>query len=168
MSTLRRRQAKRPDPPPSSGPQRRPPPSRRISAPLLPQSAARQSVVATWTRRSSRKAARSTADGRPEVPAHACCDQPSMGGASAGLECLDGDFGPPCPTPAISRDECTRRTWIGGTTRYLSIQCRRGFGRRRRCARTFSDPFMRHSNHDNSWPLIHLLDCLMVRPGEWQ
>jgi hypothetical protein len=33
-------------------------------------SAARQSVVASWTRRSSRKAARSTAAGRPDVPAH--------------------------------------------------------------------------------------------------
>jgi len=80
-----------------------------------------------------------------------------MGSAGTSLECLNGDFGPPCPTPAISRSECTRRTRIGGTTCCLSIHCRRGFGRRRRCARTFPDRFMPHSNRATSKPLIDSL-----------
>jgi hypothetical protein len=35
------------------------------------------------------------------------------GKTNAGLECLDGDYGPTCRTPAISRGECTGRTTIG-------------------------------------------------------
>ena len=46
------------------------PSAQSISAPLLPQSAARQSMVATWTRRSTGKSASSSADGRPDVAAH--------------------------------------------------------------------------------------------------
>jgi hypothetical protein len=38
--------------------------------PIVTPEAARHLVVATWTRRSSRKAARSTAAGRHDVPAH--------------------------------------------------------------------------------------------------
>src|SRR5438552_1839710 len=84
----------------------------------------------------------------------ACCDQPSMGSAGAGLESLTGDFGPPCPTPAILRSECTRRTRVGGTPRFLSVHCRRGFGRRRRCARTLPGRFMPHRKLAKSRPLI--------------
>jgi len=68
MSGLLCRRAELPDPRPLRVRQRRRRPSRRISAPSLPRSAARQSgvmaMVATWTRQSSLKAARSTADGR--------------------------------------------------------------------------------------------------------
>jgi hypothetical protein len=70
--------------------------------------------------------------------------------SNSGLECLRGDYDPPCPSHAISRGECTGRTTIGGPTCGLSVNCQRSFGRRRRCARTFPGRFMPHSDRARS------------------
>jgi hypothetical protein len=103
---------------------------------------------------------------RPSHEAMACCDQPSMGSAGARLECLDRDYRTTCLAPAISRSERTGRTTISGRTRCLPVHRRRGFGRRRRCARTFPGQFMPHSNRATSRSLIDSLWLwLAVRAG---
>jgi hypothetical protein len=102
---------------------------------------------------------------RPRREALACCDQPSMGTAGAGLECLDRDYRTTRLSPAISGSERTGRTTIRGRTRCLSVHCGHSFGRRRRCARTFPGRFMPLSNCATSRSLIDSPWLLLAVPG---
>jgi hypothetical protein len=87
-----------------------------------------------------------------------------MGNAGARLECVDGECAPFWPTAAISRSECTGRTTIGGTTRCLSVDCRRGLSRRRRRACTFPGRFMPRRKRAKSTALITSLLLLSSIP----